>query len=159
MTTQVPTFASPNSQLPTCPHCHDVHERREYADQHTEGRLRLRCPTCGRQFRPTDRLTVFYELYDVLSRHRRGTHVDKMVTALLRSEQGTRELVGITAEARRALFLNTESRTLVAVQFDKHGVAEAVDETLGREIRDARSWLLGNERMCLWTHPRYQRAD
>jgi uncharacterized C2H2 Zn-finger protein len=88
MPTHAPTFQHPDVRLPRCPRCHDVQERDAYPAQLSDGRLVLACPTCGRQFRPTDSLSVFYELYDVLSMHRRGVHIDRMVSALLRYEQG-----------------------------------------------------------------------
>lgn len=91
MSTRTPTFSQVAARLPACVHCTDVHDREEYNTRHDGGQLRFGFPTCGRWFRPADRLSVFYELYDVLSLYRRGTHVDKMATSLLRTERGTRE--------------------------------------------------------------------
>lgn len=159
MSTHTPTFSQAAARLPACFHCSDVHDREEYLTRRDKGQLRFGCPTCGRWFRPTDRLSVFYELYDLLSLYRCGTHIDKIAASLLRAERGTRELVGLCKRADRALFLNTESRTLVAVHFDHHGVSESVDETLTRAIRDAESWLVRHGQTLLWTHPRYRCSD
>jgi uncharacterized C2H2 Zn-finger protein len=157
MTPSTPTFAAPETRLPTCPRCRDVQEREHYIRGVEDGGSTLVCPTCGRQFRPTDPFSVFRDVYDVLSMHRRGVHVDRMAAALLRYEQGVRELVGITEEASRALFLNTENRTLVAVRFDSHGVSSSIDDTLARGIDDAGSWVTEGRHELLWVHPRYDR--
>jgi hypothetical protein len=63
--------------------------------------------------------------------------------------------VGLTTDADQAVVLNTESRTLIAVQFDAHGVSDLVDETLVRDVGAAALWLNAAQPDLLWTHPRY----
>jgi hypothetical protein len=77
-----------------------------------------------------------------------------MARALQRYEQGTRELVGLAQNGRRALYCNTEARTLVSVAFDKHGVY-AVEDTLSRNVRDAEAWIDVYGDDLEWVHPRY----
>lgn len=156
MSTHTPTFAHPAARLPTCPHCDDVQERGDYAERFDQGRLLFVCPTCGWEFRPTDSLSVFHELYDVLAMHRRGDHIDRMVAALLRYEGETRDLLGITTDATCAIFFEAERRAVVAVRFDAHGVSDRVEATLTGRVTDADSWLELHEDDLRWTHPRYE---
>jgi hypothetical protein len=155
MSTRIPTFSRPESRLPTCPHCGDVHERSEYSQRHVDRELRFVCPTCRRPFRPTDRLSVFFEIYDILAMHRRGVHIDEMAAALLRSDRGGRALVAITKHAERAVLLTADSQSLVATRFDAHGVAASPDRTLTERVCDTESWLRTQQQGLVWTHPRY----
>ncbi|EMA63866.1 hypothetical protein C469_01904 [Halorubrum lipolyticum DSM 21995] len=56
-----------------------------------------------------------------------------MAENLFRFEEG-RGLVGIGHETERAIYYETASRSLVAVQFDKHRVDAGEQERLQREI-------------------------
>ncbi len=141
-------------QHPLCRHCGDYHPRWEYRERTVRGTARLACPTCGRAFRPVDRTSVYRDLFVALADARRGDHAEKMALALQRYEQGTRELVGLTRGGDRALYCNTEAKTLVSVAFDKHGVS-AVDDTLARGVRDAAAWVEAVAPDLAWVHPRY----
>jgi hypothetical protein len=132
-----------------------VQERKEYTERFEESYRFFICPSCGRGFRPTDALSVFYELYDLLARHCRGDHVDQMVAGLLRYEGETRDLIGITDDATRAVFLEPERGMVVAVRFDRHGVRDRIEATLMRGVTDAESWIAFHGDDLLWTHPRY----
>jgi hypothetical protein len=132
-----------------------VQERHEYAERFEEAYRLFICPSCGHEFRPTDALSVFNELYDLLARHCRGDHIDQMVGGLLRYEGETRDLIGITADTARAVFLEPERETVVAVRFDSHGVRDRIEATLMREETDAESWIAFHIDDLLWTHPRY----
>lgn len=156
MSTDELTFEAPETRLPTCPRCQDVQERNDYTDRFVDGRLRFVCPSCGREFRPTDRLSVFHELYDALAMHRRGVHADRMTAALLRYEAETRELVGLSDDASQAIFVESDPWLIVAVRFDAHGVTDRIEAILGEGSIDAEEWVDGHANELLWTHPRFE---
>jgi hypothetical protein len=148
-----PTEADPREH-PLCEHCGDYHPRWEYQERTTQGTPILACPTCGREFQPVARTTVFQELFVAISGTRRGDHAEKMARVLQHYEQGTRELVGLAQNGNRALYCNTEAKTLVSVAFDKHGVY-AVEDTLSRNVRDVEAWIDARGDDLEWVHPQY----
>lgn len=101
------------------------------------------------------RRDVFVNLAEELQLRRSGVHSAKMAENLFRFEQG-RDLVGIGHEAKRAIYYETASRSLVAVQFDKHGVYAGEQELLQRELDDPTAWVEAYGSGLVWIHPRYR---
>jgi len=101
----------------------------------------------------TSRLEVFQELAAELQVHRSGVHGDKMAKNLLRFAKG-RDLVGVGPEAQRAFYYELASRSIVAVQFDKHGVYRGQQELLQRELDDPGAWVEAYGDGLVWVHPR-----
>lgn len=99
------------------------------------------------------RLELFQELAAELQAHRSGVHGDKMAKNLLRFEDG-RDLVGVGPDATRAIYYELASRSIVAVQFDKHGVYRGQQELLHRELDDPRAWVEAYGEGLVWVHPR-----
>jgi len=99
------------------------------------------------------RLEVFQELAAELQAHRSGVHGDKMAKNLLRFEDG-RDLVGVGPDANRAIYYELASRSIVAVQFDKHGVYRSQQELLQRELDDPGAWVAAYGDGLVWVHPR-----
>lgn len=158
--TRPPTIAATNTDsqyaCPECPSCGDTHERSEYYSSSEGTATVLRCPGCGRSFQPIDPMTVRTDLFGALARYRNSEYADVMAVALVRYQQGTRELVGLTAECERGLYLATDAGVLRSVAFDKHGIQSA-DDTLCARTHDAGAWIDKYGGDLLWTHPRYQR--
>lgn len=100
----------------------------------------------------TTRLELFQELAAALQAHRSGVHGDKMAKYLLRFEDG-RDLVGVGPNANRAIYYELASRSLVAVQFDKHGVYCGQQELLQRELDDPGAWVEAYGDGLVWVHP------
>jgi len=98
---------------------------------------------------------VFESLFDALAHHRNAVHADAMAAALLRTESATRDLVGLTEDARRAIYWSLPADALVAARFDRHGVAGEY-ETLHRPISDASDWLSVHGDRLAWVHLRYR---
>ena len=101
------------------------------------------------------RRDVFVNLVEELQIRRSGVHSAKMAENLFRFEEG-RDLVGIGQEAERAIYYETASRSLVAVQFDKHGVYAGEQELLQRDLDDPTAWVEGDGSGLVWIHPRYR---
>ena len=101
------------------------------------------------------RRDVFVNLTEELQLRRSGVHSAKMAKNLFRFEEG-RDLVGIGHKAKRAIYYETASRSLVAVQFDKHGVYTGEQELLQRELNDPTAWVEAYGSGLVWVHPRYR---
>lgn len=99
------------------------------------------------------RLEVCQELAAELQLHRSGVHGDKMAKNLLRFEEG-RDLIGVGPDANRAIYYELASRSIVAVQFDKHGVYRGQQELLQRELDDPGAWVEAYGNGLVWVHPR-----
>jgi len=101
------------------------------------------------------RREVFVNLAEEFQLRRSGVHSAKMAEKLFRFEEG-RDLVGIGHEAKRAIYYETASRSLVAVQFDKHGVYAGEQELLQRELDGPAAWVDAYGDGLVWVHPRYR---
>ena len=101
------------------------------------------------------RRDVFVNLAEELQLRRSGVHSAKMAENLFRFEEG-RDLVGVGHEAKRAIYYETASRSLVAVQFDKHGVYAGEKELLQCEINDPTVWIETYGSRLVWVHPQYR---
>jgi len=97
---------------------------------------------------------VFVNLAEELQTRRSGTHSTKMAENLFRFEAG-RDLVALGYEAERAIYYETASQSLVAVQFGKHGVYAGEQELLRREFDDPTAWVEAYGGGLVWVHPRY----
>lgn len=103
-----------------------------------------------------DRLAVYQDLFGELAVARHAEWADTMAEALLRYEQGERELIGLAADCQHALYLLARPGPIVAVRFDKHGVREDVDRTLARRVSAPGEWARLHAESLVWTHPRYR---
>jgi hypothetical protein len=101
------------------------------------------------------RRDIFVNLVEELQIRRPGVHSSKMAENLFRFEEG-RDLGGIGYEAKRAIYYETASRSLVAVRFDKHGVYAGEQELLQRELDDPTAWVEAYGSGLVWVHPRYR---
>lgn len=77
-----------------------------------------------------------------------------MAEILLRFADG-RDLVGVGADAERAIYYELASRSLVAVRFDKHGVHEGRRELLTRGLDDPAALVEAYGDGLIWVHPRF----
>ena len=98
---------------------------------------------------------VFESLFGAIARHRDAAHADEMAAALLRTESATRDLVGLTDDAQRAVYWSLPADAIVATRFDRHGVAGRY-ETLHQPISDATDWLSVHGDRLAWVHLRYR---
>jgi hypothetical protein len=105
---------------------------------------------------PTEpaRYEIFRRLAADLQVHRGGVHGAKMAENLLRFADG-RELLGVAADAERAIYFEAASQSVIAVRFDKHGVYEGRRELLTRGLVEPSAWVEAHGDDCLWVHPRY----
>jgi hypothetical protein len=101
------------------------------------------------------RRDIFVNLAEELQIQRSGVHSAKMAENLFRFGGG-RDLVGVGREAKRAIYYETASRSLVAVRFDKHGVYAGEQELLQRELDDPTAWVEAYGGGLVWVHPRYR---
>jgi hypothetical protein len=153
MLTEANTSKFTHGEHPLCEHCGDYHPRWEYTERIEGGLPRLTCPSCGGEFGYWTNLDIHTALFVKIINSRHGDHAEKMAEALVRHEQGTRELVGLSENCDRALYCNTEAETIVAVEFDKHGVYEPGERIA--EVGDAGSWVDVYGGDLSWVHPRY----
>ena len=65
--------------------------------------------------------TVCREPFELVTRHRNAEHADKIVTGLLRREQGTRELVGLTEGVERVVDRETAAKRLLSIERSIYG--------------------------------------
>lgn len=99
---------------------------------------------------------LYTDLFEAIAVNRAGDHAREMATALLRKERRGDQLVGLVDDYRRAVFYSATGRTLVAYEFDEHGISETDVDTLWRALGDAASWVDAHADDLDWIHPRHR---
>lgn len=103
-----------------------------------------------------DRQRVYAELTGVLQQVRGGVHARDMAAAVFRHATGSTALVGLEADGERAVFYESNARTLVAVPLDAHGLDHADAEGLWNRLADPTGWVDARGEDLAWVHPRYR---
>lgn len=104
--------------------------------------------------RTVTRSQLHADLYDELAGHRHAEHARGMAEALLRHAEDDYPLVGVGADCERAVFFDAAGGTLVAREFGKHGVGDAVE--VARDVADPDGWVEAAPEPLGWVHPRYR---
>lgn len=103
-----------------------------------------------------DRQAVYAELTGALQQLRGGVHARDMAAAVFRHATGSTALVGLLAGGERAVFYESNARTLVAVPLDEHGLDHAAVERLWNRLSDPTAWVDARGGDLAWVHPRYR---
>jgi hypothetical protein len=98
---------------------------------------------------------VYETLTAALQRLRGGAHPATMAQDLLRYAAGSRELVGLVEDGDRAVFYTANTRLLVAVAFDEHGVEAGTARQEWSPVSDPTAWVHADQVDLVWQHPRY----
>jgi hypothetical protein len=106
--------------------------------------------------RDVDRQAVFADLTSTVQQLRGGVHARDMASAVFRHARGSTALVGLDDGGERAVFYETNARTLVAVPLDEHGLDHAGAERRWNRLGDPTAWVDARGDDLDWVHPRYR---
>lgn len=104
----------------------------------------------------SDRQAAFAEFSAAVQRLRGGAHAREMAAAAFRHARGATTLVGLSADAERAVFYEGNAKTVVAMPLDEYGLDHAGAERLCDRLRDPTAWVDARGDGMAWVAPRYR---
>lgn len=99
--------------------------------------------------RDTQRL--FEDVCRALRVHRRGAHVPKIATGIIRLTHEGYDLLGLSDEGKRVAYYDPQIGEIMLVPFDKHGLVRTRAEIAADGVDRPQRWLTANRNRMVWT--------